>query len=349
MPSNTIIRLTERDSAVNPEALVAGFVPPPRFGQVAFTNYLANASFPSQAQAKERLQAFAMAAQKPSGFALFRKKPRQQSLYLDGGFGVGKTHLLAATWHQASGQKAFLSFQELVFTIGALRMERAVAVFRGFDLIGIDEFELDDVGNTLMVCMFLSHLLPLGTRVVTTSNTIPGQLGLGRFNADDFKREIASIAAHFETVSLDGPDYRQREQAAPPKLLTKPLLLQQAAQDPRPKAIESFHDLNQHLAKLHPIRFRSLLDDLAVVYLHGLATIESQDVALRFVHFIDKLYDRQIELVLAGGDGDSSNDAGSEFTLDQLFPASYANGGYGKKYARCLSRLAELLRENTTG
>jgi cell division protein ZapE len=345
MPDSKLIRLTERNNVVNPEQLVGGFVPPPRFGRVDFDNFLANTSFPSQEQAKEQLRVFASASPKPSGFALFRKKPKQPSLYLDGGFGVGKTHLLAATWHQASGQKAFLSFQELVFTIGALRMERAVAVFRGFDLLTIDEFELDDVGNTLMVCMFLSHLLPLGTRVVTTSNTIPGQLGLGRFNADDFKREIASIAAHFETISLDGPDYRQRQQAAAPKLPTKAELLQLAAQDPRHQAIESLSDLNQHLAKLHPIRFRSLLDDLEVLYLHGLATIDSQDAALRFVHFIDKLYDRQIKLVLASDDGDKSGD----FQLNRLFPDSYCYGGYAKKYARCLSRLSELLRENTTG
>ena len=41
-------------------------------------------------------------------------------LYLDGGFGVGKTHLLASTWHAAPGPKAYGTFVELTHLVGAL-------------------------------------------------------------------------------------------------------------------------------------------------------------------------------------------------------------------------------------
>jgi cell division protein ZapE len=333
------ISLTERNAAVPPEHLVAQFVPPKRFVAVRFDNYAANPQFESQTACKTRLQQFVNEAQGPKpllGWALGRKKPKAVSLYLDGGFGVGKTHLLAATWHGFAGKKAFLSFQELVFVIGALRMPQAVTVFRQFELLAIDEFELDDVGNTLMVCMFLSQLLPQGTRVVTTSNTIPGQLGAGRFNADDFKREIASIAGHFETLGLDGPDYRQREQHVVAALRPKSEVVGLFEADSRRVACEDFDALNLHLSKMHFIRFAGLLDGLEVLYIQHLAPMYSQDTALRFVHFIDKLYDRQIQLAASGIAG---------FELRQLFPDSYRYGGYAKKYARCLSRLAELLRE----
>jgi cell division protein ZapE len=40
--------------------------------------------------------------------------------------------------------------------------------------------------------------------------------------------------------------------------------------------------------------------------------------------------------------------AASGCDLDQLFPGTYRYGGYAKKYARCLSRLGELLRESAS-
>jgi cell division protein ZapE len=58
-----------------------------------------------------------------------------------------------------------------------------------------------------------------------------------------------------------------------------------------------------------------------------------QDDALRFVHFVDKLYDREIKLLASGCE------------LESLFPESYRFGGFAKKYSRCLSRLGELLRD----
>ena len=48
-------------------------------------------------------------------------------------------------------------------------------------------------------------------RIATTSNSLPDRLGEGRFSADDFTREIAAIAQHFEVVRIDGPDVRARQ------------------------------------------------------------------------------------------------------------------------------------------
>jgi cell division protein ZapE len=335
---DNIVRLSERDAPVAPEQLLEHFEPPPRFAQVRFANFRPNQEFSSQQEAKSRLESFVLEGGNSkktfSWFGLAKSKPDLiPSVYLDGGFGVGKTHLLAATWHEFDGAKYFLSFAELVFAIGALGMEKAVPAFSKAKLLCIDEFELDDVGNTLVVSRFLGSLIPQGTRVVTTSNTLPTQLGLGRFNADDFKREIQSIAGHFDALRIDGPDYRHREGLHAPHPCDTATLEQEFVAFNGIKALEDFQSLNAHLRRLHPIRYAGLLEGVNAVFVRDLEPILKQDDALRFVHFVDKLYDREIKLLASGCE------------LETLFPESYRFGGYAKKYSRCLSRLGELLRD----
>jgi cell division protein ZapE len=327
-----VVELLNRNQEIRPEEMLLGFAPPARFARVRFSNYQPNVAFPSQANARQKLEQMVRPTPKTL-LERFRKPAPLPSLYLDGGFGVGKTHLLAAAWHEFGGAKHFLSFAELTFFIGALGMDKAVAAFSNAKLICIDEFELDDVGNTLMVSKFLGALIPRGVQVVTTSNTLPEQLGEGRFNADDFKREIQGIAAHFQSCRIDGADYRHREGLSAHEPLSQ-LKLEQAFKAASGNvALVGFGDLLRHLSSQHPIRFNKLLEGLDAVYLHGLAPIEKQDDALRLVHFVDKLYDREVRLAVAGE------------PLEGLF-LGYKHGGYAKKYSRCLSRLGELMRES---
>ena len=122
---------------------------------------------------------------------------------------MGKTHLIAALWHATDGPAAYLTFAELTALIGFEGMDAAVAAFADHRLICLDEFELDDVANTLMTVTFLRRVLAGGAlRVATTSNSLPDRLGEGRFSAEDFRREIAAIAEHFDVVRIDGPDVR---------------------------------------------------------------------------------------------------------------------------------------------
>lgn len=329
-----VVELLSRNLEVRPEEMLLGFAPPARFAKVRFSNYSPNIAFPTQASIRSKLEQTVRQPSQKSLLEMFKKTSPAPSYYLDGGFGVGKTHLLAAAWHEFSGNKYFLSFAELTFFIGALGMEKAVAAFTNAKLVCIDEFELDDVGNTLMVSKFLGALIPRGTRVITTSNTLPEQLGEGRFNADDFKREIQGIAAHFESYRIDGADYRHREGLAAPEPLSSLKLKTSFENSSGNVAILEFSDLLTHLGQQHPIRFNKMLEGLDAVYLNEVTPMSKQDDALRFVHFVDKLYDREIRLSVAGT------------PLGELFLPSYKNGGYAKKYSRCLSRLGELMRES---
>ena len=331
-----MIDLTARNPQLTPEELTADLAPSARFRDVRFENYRPNPDFPSQAEARERLQAFLRGAQvRPGGFRLFRRssRPEGRGLYLDGGFGVGKTHLLASTYHAATGTRALMSFQDLMYIIGALGMNRAVETFRSHDLLLIDEFELDDPGNTHMANTFLGQLMPGGTGVVATSNTEPGALGQGRFNASDFERQIQGIASRFETHRVDGPDYRQRG-TTPAQLLPPDEFQAWVSQQPEATlAALSHRDLGRLLLDIHPSRFARLLAGVEAVAITDLAPMPDQNIALRFVHFIDKLYDLGLRAAFTGA------------PLGSLFSETYRHGAYAKKYSRCLSRLSELLRE----
>jgi cell division protein ZapE len=327
-------RLVDRDPELAVDALVARLVPPRRFDRVRFSTYRPDPAHPSQAAARADLEALAASLRAPAERrSRWRRRapapPRER--YLDGGYGVGKTHLLAALWHAAPPAKAYLTFAELTAVIGFLGMETAVDAFRRFRLLCIDEFELDDVANTLMTVTFLRSIIP-ATRVVTTSNSLPDRLGEGRFHADDFRREIAAIAAHFEVVRVDGPDYRR---SAP--VVTDPVAdvdldalvarLGHRASDDR------FDLLLGHLRVVHPVRVGALLDGLDAVVVRGLHPIANQGDALLFCHLVDELYDAEVAFAASG------------CRVDELFAESYRHGGYRKKYGRCESRLSAMLAE----
>lgn len=273
---------------------------------------------------------------------LFRLRPvrpvQGRGLYLDGGFGVGKTHLLAAAFHAAPVQeKAFLSFQELVYRTGVRGAASTATDFRGLKLLCLDEFELDDPGNTLIVKSVLQMLFDQGTAVITTSNTPAAAQGEGRFNAEDFRREIQGIAARFTQLRLDGPDWRMRQASSRPVSFSTGLHHLPAG--PAPVAEASWDELLTTLRSLHPAAFTSLLSGTGSVRIHGIGTLASQADALRFVHFIDRLYDLGIPLQF-------SLQTHLQSDLQELFDPAWRNSAFQKKHQRCISRLTELHRES---
>lgn len=319
-----------------PKTSLPPFVPPPRFGETSFGAY--KPQHPTQEVALDKVQAFAGEVAEPvkttRRWPWAKREPSEgQGLYLDGGFGVGKTHLLAAAFHACKVEKkAYLSFQDLVYIVGAQGIAEAKKSLGDARLLCIDEFELDDPGNTLIVKSFLAHVFTQGGAVMTTSNTPPEAQGQGRFNADDFKREIQSVAERFAVLPLQGPDYRHRDRLA--ELLSDEELEHhyrcEAAQEPKEKL--RWPELLTLLGEVHPVRYGGLIAQFGTLYVTGAETLTNQNDALRFVHFIDKLYDLDKGLQLSG-DGE----------LEALFSPSYRNSAYAKKHYRCLSRLSELL------
>ena len=342
------VRLSERSPQVSADELLAGFHPSYRFGEVSFDTYIPDPAHPSQREAVERLRAFSGALTGRGGSGglfggLFGGKKRSTQpagIYLDGGFGVGKTHLLASTWHAAPGPKAFGTFVEYTNLVGALSFRKTVDVLKEYTLVCIDEFELDDPGDTVLMSRLMRELADAGVRLVATSNTLPGSLGEGRFAAQDFKREIQVLSDQFEVIRVDGEDYRHRDLDAPPAPLPDEEVVATARRsvpDAGVLAVDDFADLTAMLSRVHPSRYRELVKDVDVIALHDVHTITEQATALRFVVFADRLYDKDVPVVASG------------VPFDQLFTSEMMHGGYMKKYFRTVSRMTALVREGQLG
>ncbi|GAT09766.1 cell division protein ZapE [Mycolicibacterium novocastrense] len=333
--SGAVQHLVDRHPDVTPDRLIAQLVPPPTFSDVSFDTYIPDPAEPSQAAAVDKCLRFCdQAQQRRAGKKkLFGRREVLPGvgLYLDGGFGVGKTHLLASSYYRLPEPKAFATFGELTQLASVFGFVECIELLADYVVVCIDEFELDDPGNTTLISRLLSQLVERGVSVAATSNTLPEQLGEGRFAAQDFLREIHTLAAIFETVRIDGPDYRHRDLPPAPEPLRDTEVRERAARSPG-ATLDDFDALCAHLATMHPSRYLTLIEGVAAVYLTGVHTVDDQNVALRLVSLTDRLYDAGIPVVASGA------------KLDTLFSDEMLAGGFRKKYLRATSRLLALSR-----
>ena len=329
-------RLCDRNPATSADALIDEMVPPSTFDDVSFDSYIPDPNEPTQAAAVAKAREFVERASKArSGKrkGLFgRRTPTQGvGLYLDGGFGVGKTHLLASIYHSMPEPKSFATFVEVTHVVGALGFTNAVERLSKHTVLCIDEFELDDPGDTMLVSRLLTELTAAGVNVAATSNTLPGQLGEGRFAAQDFLREIRKLSSVFETIRVDGPDYRHRDLPPAPDPRADAELVE-IAENTEGATLDDFDALCEHLSRLHPSKYKDLVDGVSLVCITGVHPAEDQSVALRLVVLADRLYDANIPVTVSGA------------KLDEIFTEEMLAGGYRKKYLRATSRLLALSR-----
>jgi len=320
--------------------MAASLVPPPQFAEATFASYRPDPDFPSQAEVRDAVERFVAARPVPVRTGLFgRKKAAEPSgtsgVYLDGGFGVGKTHLLAAAYAAETGRKAFGTFIEYTALVGALGFQGTVQLLTGTSLVCIDEFELDDPGDTMVMTRLIKELAETGTRFAATSNTPPGALGEGRFAAQDFLREIQAMSDRFDTMRIDGLDFRRRavdESAAVVDDVDAVLAAVCRSAGAASVTDDRFTDVVAHLASVHPSKYVALVAGLDAVGLRDVSPFTDQTDALRWVALVDRLYDAQVRIVASGT------------PLDAVFPESMLSGGYRKKYLRAVSRVVALTR-----
>jgi cell division protein ZapE len=328
-----VAHLVDRHPKVTPERLIDQLIPPPTFSDVRFDTYKPDPAEPSQAAAVQSCRQFCeqAVARRAGRKKLFSRREalRGVGIYLDGGFGVGKTHLLASSYFDLPDPKAFATFGELTQLAGVFGFIECIELLADYVVVCIDEFELDDPGNTTLISRLLSQLVERGVSVAATSNTLPEQLGEGRFAAQDFLREINTLASIFTTIRIEGPDYRHRDLRPAPEPLTDEEVARRAA-DISGATLDGFDALCAHLATMHPSRYLTLIEGVTAVFITGVHPIDDQNVALRLVSLTDRLYDAGIPVVASGT------------KLDTIFSDEMLAGGFRKKYLRATSRLLAL-------
>lgn len=330
-------RLVDRHPELSVASMLAHFVPPAQFENASLDNYIPDPNYPSQSEALEQVRRFAVGgtSRDKSGGWFSKKKTSEDirpGIYLDGGFGVGKTHLLSALWHLTPGRTYYGTFIEFTALVGALGYRGAVDHLKGSALLAIDEFELDDPGDTMVMSRLLGELVASGTRLAATSNTPPNALGEGRFAAEDFLREITSLSDKFTTVRIEGEDYRRRDFEGHAVSFSADQLDELTSRHTGTLTRDGFADVIAHLATIHPSRYVGLVEDLDVVILDDVHQLHDQAQALRLVALVDRLYDQQVAIASSG------------VPLDEVFDDTMLSGGYRKKYLRAASRMIALSR-----
>lgn len=306
---------------------------------MSFSTYRPDPAEPTQAAALVACREFCQeAVQRRAGRKLLGRREVLPGvgLYLDGGFGVGKTHLLASSYYQLPGlgpdapeqPKAFATFGELTQLAGVFGFAECIDLLANHTAVCIDEFELDDPGNTTLISRMLSALVQQGVSVAATSNTLPEQLGEGALPPGLSARD-QHAGKYFHHGADRGPDYRHRGLPPAPRPLSDDQVAQRAA-TVRGATLDDFDALCAHLATMHPSRYLTLIDGVSAVFLTGVHPIEDQHVALRLVALTDRLYDAGIPVVASGA------------KLDTIFSEEMLAGGYRKKYLRATSRLLAL-------
>ncbi|MEX2570689.1 MAG: cell division protein ZapE [Gemmatimonadota bacterium] len=337
--------LESLDARADPARLLRGFRPPERFAEKRFKTY--EPRHATQRRAADRLARIAEDLGRSARLGGLRRllSSRRPSIasgiYLDGGFGVGKTHLLASLWNASPEPRAYLSFDELMYFIGLTGPEGAAGSFAGYRLLAVDEWELDDPGNLKMALAFLRAVLQERVFVAVTSNTLPLELGAGRFSQKDFRAEVEELASAFEVLRVEGDDYRHRHFESTPgtEYFLSPAAMDVIAAEPAAGTLRtSFPELLAGLETVHPIRYRDLATAARFWLIDGVAPLPDLRAALRWVHFIGSLYDAGLRMA-----------ASCTVPLGEMFPEGALTGPFGKKLSRCLSRMEELLGENDGG
>lgn len=320
------MRLTDLADRLAAPASPEDLVPPPRFHACRFATYDIDPAVPGQAEAVAAVRAFAA----PGGGLLARwfRGRGKPGLYLDGSFGVGKTHLLAACFHEATGTRRYLPFSDAMSLMTMHGAQRAAAMLAA-DLVCLDEFELDDPANTRLIDLLLGTLADGGARIVTTSNTVVGELGDGRMAVDLFRAQLARIGAAFHGVHVPGRDHRLlkvRDGDDPP--LWGP---DTAPPERADWAVCEAAELDAFLTGIPVVNLRRLAAGLGGLYVAGLAPFDDQLAALRFAHLVDRLYDWRVPMRVR-----------AVCRIAELFPEPPLRSAFHRKHRRCQSRLTEL-------
>ena len=179
-------RLVDRSPVVPADQLVAQMVPPPMFDEVSFASYIPDPERTQPGRRGPTAEEFAKQGHEDPQRRTTRpvreedRRPPVPACTST----AASASVRPTCWPRSSTASRRPSRSapscELTHVVGALGFNKAVERLSDHSVLCIDEFELDDPGDTMLVSRLLSELSARGVSIVATSNTLPGQLGEGR-------------------------------------------------------------------------------------------------------------------------------------------------------------------------
>lgn len=342
--------LHDIDFNISVEDCLANLKPHPKFSHCTFDNYIPDEKYLSQSEIKNRLEetlekmkSYSGPSEKPEKkrFSFFGQRKskaesageKPENLYIDGSYGIGKTHLLSACYNKCEKNKAFLSFGEMNYFFHYLGVENCIEHFSRLNLLLVDEFELDDPAMTHIMAKFFREI-NRHTLVITTSNTLPSDLGKGRIqDLENFGKQLGIIADSFESVMVEGEDFRKKNKIWKKSISEDSFLdvFGDYTASGKPKTKIGFESLNKLLEANHPFKYFRIPEKVEAIFIDGLRPFVQLNNALRFNQLIDVCYYYNTKLYIKGS-----------CDLNDLFPPELLESSFQKKLLRCLSRLDEL-------
>lgn len=291
-----------------------------------------------------------------------------RGLYLWGGVGRGKTHIVNALHASLPfPDKMRVHFHAFMQTVHRrLRdlgdhRDPLVAVAEGFAaqarIICFDEFHVSDITDAMLLGRLLDGLFSRGVTLVATSNIAPDDLYLDGLQREQFLPAIDLIKTHTDVVELDGGvDYRLRVlergeiyysplgagaegallrclESLAPDDLRMDASLEIAGRDIDVRAIadgivwfefaaicetaRSAGDYIEIARRFHTVLLSNVpgMDD------------ERRDRVVRFIHLVDELYERNVNLIVSAAAPPENLYTGSQLLV---------------RFDRARSRLAEM-------
>jgi len=176
----------------------------------------------------------------------------------------------------------------------------------------------------MVLTSLLRVLFDAGSYVIATANARPDAMSGAQYYEGVFTRELGEIAEHFEVVELDGQDYRRRAPWQEPRAAAN-------GREPHVARLR-WEELSALLDETHPMRDVAWLLALDGIELDQIKPLPDNDRSMRFVRFIDRVYDRDVRL-----------SAAVTPSPEEILARFREQPRFALHYARCRSRLTELL------
>lgn len=302
------------------------FMLPARFENVSFGSFQINPADETQSRTIGQIQHVLAESNRSLRFWQKRDPSVPRGVYMMGPPGIGKTHLLAAAFHEGPEPKLFATFDEFLAAAGTLGMDGLSEFLASHRLVCIDEIDLDDPANIMLLNSILRVMLAAEPYIIATANERPGGMAGARYYDDPFTRELGEIADSFAIIELNGKDWRG----------SGSLMTRAGRADERVVSFK-WAELARFLRTTHPMYDARWLLEVDAVEIDGFAPLADSDHAIRFVRFIDRVYDRDVTL----------RTTGCVPPPDEILAPIRDEGRFHLHYIRCRSRLTELLGQTT--